>query len=260
MARLIAGGKTMERGILTSAADRNPGAATRNRSPADPGLAAETKRAARPEEVRHLRRVILASASPRRRELLSRLGVSFEVWPSAVDEGAWETGATGAAADDPAWLVLGLARAKAERVAGALGEAVRKAVVLAADTVVVLDGEILAKPADRADARRMLERLSGRTHTVWTGVACLDGATGAWREAAVATGVTFARLTDAEIERYLATGEGDDKAGGYALQGRAAAFVEAISGSDTNVVGLPLATVRAMFLELGLYPPPAARE
>lgn len=123
--------------------------------------------------------------------------------------------------------------------------------ILAADTTVVLDGEILGKPADDADARRMLRRLSGRTHEVITGVALLGLPEGTLRLADETTLVTFAQLSDAEIETYVATGETMDKAGAYAIQGGAARFVTRVEGSYSNVVGLPVELVKEMLRHIG---------
>ena len=172
------------------------------------------------------RRLVLASGSPRRKELLGLLGVPFEVVAPDVDE-------TPQAGESPAALV--------HRLAGAKVRAVDGDPVLAADTVVEIDGVILGKPDDAADARRMLQLLSGRTHRVLTGVA---GRAGAHVEVeVVTTSVTFVPLTPGAVEWYLRTGEPFDKAGAYAIQGAGGVFVETVSGSVSNVVGLPLATV-----------------
>jgi septum formation protein len=173
--------------------------------------------------------LVLASASPRRRDLLARLGLDFRVVPADVDERPHPD-------ETPEVLVRRLAETKAAAVDGDP--------VLAADTVVEIDGIVLGKPVDAADARRMLSLLSGRTHRVCTGVAVR---TGAGQEVAViTTEVRFVALDDAAIEWYLATGEPFDKAGAYAIQGAAGAFVDSVHGSVSNVVGLPLATVTAM--------------
>lgn len=169
--------------------------------------------------------VVLASGSPRRRELLRRLGIEPTVRPADVDE-------TPRPGEHPRALAVRLARAKA--TAGDHG----RALVVAADTVVAVDATVLGKPADVDDARRMLELLSGREHLVVTGVAVRrDGRI----EAGVATTrVRFRPLAAAEVDWYLATGEPADKAGGYGLQGAGAALVAGIQGSPTNVIGLPL--------------------
>ncbi|MBL9039724.1 MAG: septum formation inhibitor Maf [Archangium sp.] len=173
-------------------------------------------------------RLILASASPRRRELLAQLGLIFDVSPADLDE-------TPVAGESPRVYVERLARQKAAHVA----RANPGAVVLAADTTVVADGVILGKPADDAEGRAMLERLSGRSHAVLTGVAVSTGP--ALHSLVIETEVRFRTLRAEEIAWYVGTGEGRDKAGGYGLQGRAAAFIAAITGSSTSVIGLPLA-------------------
>jgi len=171
---------------------------------------------------------LLASGSPRRRELLGQLGLTFDVQAAELDE-AVQPG------EAPRRYVERLAREKA----AAVRQRRPGAVVLAADTSVVVDDVILGKPGSEATAgAAMLRALSGRTHQVMTGVAVAGEAV----EAVVVTSdVVFRPLTDAEIAWYVATGEGADKAGGYALQGRAAAFISAIVGSSTSVIGLPLA-------------------
>ena len=175
-------------------------------------------------------RLILASASPRRRELLEMLGVkNLEVIPALGEELPHPE-------LSPAELVCELSRAKASEVAAALDDA--KAIVIGADTVVSVDGAVLGKPKDAADASRMLRLLSGRTHEVFTGVTVLRG-----DEICTAyerTAVRFRALTEAEIAAYVATGEPLDKAGAYGAQGKAALFVEGIEGDFFNVMGLPL--------------------
>jgi septum formation protein len=178
--------------------------------------------------------LILASASPRRAELLAQAGFSFTVDSADVDE-------TPLHAEDAAAYVARVARAKAAAVAPRHGSA---ALILAADTTVVIDGDMLAKPEDTADATRMLARLSGRTHEVLTGVVIRRG--DLERVEVVATRVTFLDLTRADIAWYVQTGEPDGKAGAYGIQGRAARFVDRIEGSWSNVVGLPIATVWRM--------------
>lgn len=191
------------------------------------------------------RSLILASASPRRRDLLAGLGVRFTVRPVDVDE-------TPRSGEEARAYVLRLAEEKATaRIEP--GE-----LVLAADTTVVLDGEILGKPADEAEAREMLERIAGREHTVLTGVALAqigalagvepgDGV----RTAVEETRVRMAPLTADEAAWYAATGETLDKAGSYAVQGLGAMFVEAVFGDYTNVVGLPLPATYRLFRESG---------
>lgn len=191
------------------------------------------------------RSLILASASPRRRDLLAGLGVRFTVRPVDVDE-------TPRSGEEARAYVLRLAEEKATaRIEP--GE-----LVLAADTTVVLEGEILGKPADEAEAREMLERIAGREHTVLTGVALAqigalagvepgDGV----RTAVEETRVRMAPLTADEAAWYAATGETLDKAGSYAVQGLGAMFVEAVFGDYTNVVGLPLPATYRLFREAG---------
>lgn len=179
--------------------------------------------------------LVLASASPRRLDLLRSVGLHPEVDPAHVEE---------VLDGHPDHVVAAttLARTKAEAVAPRHPGAV----VLGADTVVEVDGELLAKPVDGADARSMLARLSGRTHRVTTGIAVVDVAGATLVDAATAE-VTFRPLSPAEIDAYVATGEPDDAAGAYAIQGRAGAFVVAVRGEPSTVVGLPVATtVRAL--------------
>lgn len=186
--------------------------------------------------------LVLASGSPRRREMLESLGVEVRVRsaPPGV-ETAWEPG------DDPHAFVLAQARAKAEAVAASLPAEVA-CDVLAADTVVVLDDRVLEKPRDAAQAAAMLRRLAGRQHTVLTGVALLGVGPGAAaaRAAVEETAVTFAPLREEEIAAYIATGEPFDKAGAYGIQGHAGVFVTRIDGCYYNVVGLPLPRVYRM--------------
>jgi septum formation protein len=186
-------------------------------------------------------RLILASASPRRRELLGGLGLAFEVIVAGIDERPWP-------GEAPASYTLRNASEKAHEVRGRLppGEELR---VLAADTIVVQDGHILEKPEDAAHAAAMLRRLSGRPHEVITGVCLVETRGGVWREdgEAVVTRVVFRALTEEEIAAYVATGEPMDKAGAYAIQGGAGRFVDHVEGSYTNVVGLPVETVKRLF-------------
>ncbi|MBI1815072.1 MAG: septum formation inhibitor Maf [Deltaproteobacteria bacterium] len=179
--------------------------------------------------------LVLASASPRRRELLAQLGVPFEVLPSEVPEEPL-------AGESPEAFAARVAREKADEVA-----AQRPAAwVLAADTVVTIEGRILGKPADAIDARRMLRELSGRTHRVLTAVTLRSPSRQRSEDLLCATAVTMRPLSDREIEQYLDSGEPFDKAGGYGIQGRASPFIAAVNGSYTNVVGLPLDEVRAL--------------
>lgn len=175
---------------------------------------------------------ILASASPRRRELLASAGLCFDVQPSRVGEEPWR-------GEDPEHYVRRLAADKARQVAAEARARGDTRPVLAADTTVVLDGQPLGKPADVAEARWMLEALSDRAHQVITAF-CVIGPSGAEELESVATEVRFKRLRPEEVDAYLASLEWQDKAGGYAIQGRAACLVRTITGSYTNVVGLPL--------------------
>lgn len=183
------------------------------------------------------RPLILASASPRRRELLMQAGFAFESAVANVPE-------VRNPGEDAIRFVTRLAREKAEAVAAQPSLQANDAIVLGADTVVVVDDEVLGKPRDAADAARMLRLLSGRTHQVITGVCLVKGAEK--QSAAEVTFVRFTTLSDEEIEAYVATGEPLDKAGAYAIQGRAAKWVPRIQGCYFNVVGLPLALVSSM--------------
>lgn len=177
--------------------------------------------------------LILASASPRRAEILSSVGWNFETLVVEIDE-------TPLAAEEPVAYVERLAREKAEAAAGR----VPGRIVLGADTTVVVDGEKMGKPLNKDDAVRMLQRLRGRWHEVLTGVALIRA--GEDPRSIVAhetTRVLFASMTDAEIEWYVETGEPMDKAGAYAVQGQAALFIEKLEGDYWNVVGLPLRLV-----------------
>jgi septum formation protein len=181
--------------------------------------------------------VILASASPRRLDLLRQIGIEPVVEPADVDE-TLEPGVDVAAA------VAGLAATKARAVAA--GHRGQRVIVLGADTLVVLDGEALGKPVDEADARDMLDRLSGREHEVMTGVAIIDATTGGDVGGVETTIVRFRDLDPDEIDAYVATGEPLDKAGAYGIQGGAAGFVAELTGDHSNVVGLPLALVQRL--------------
>jgi len=184
--------------------------------------------------------VILASASPRRRELLRSLCPDFTVVPSEVDE----TLAPGPAAAAVKRLALDKAQAVAARVAAG--------VVLGADTVVVIDGEALGKPATADDARQMLRRLRGREHEVVTGVAVVEAPSGRCDTTAVVSRVRMADYGEADIEAYVASGEPFDKAGAYAIQGRGGALVAGLDGSFSNVVGLPLEETARLLTAFGV--------
>jgi septum formation protein len=186
-------------------------------------------------------KLILASASPRRAQILRDAGISFSVLSSAVDE-------TPYADESPQQMVQRLADAKADLVAA---RAVGPAILVAADTVVLLDGQILGKPRSTEDARRMLELFSGRTHSVVTGVTAIRLPEMERRQFLETTLVTFAPLSRDEISRYLSTDEPYDKAGAYAIQGYAGRYIPRIEGCYFNVVGLPLARLIATLQELG---------
>ena len=181
--------------------------------------------------------LILASASPRRRELLAQAGYHFTVRTADIPE-------VRLPGEDAIRFTTRLAREKAETVAATLSPEQADACVLGADTVVVIDGEVMGKPRDAADAARMLRLLSGRTHQVVTGVCVVRGRQQQF--AAEVTHVCFAALSDQEIAEYIATGEPMDKAGAYAIQGRAARWIPRIQGCYFNVVGLPLALTSSM--------------
>ncbi len=190
-----------------------------------------------------LPRLVLASASPRRRDLLHAMGLDFEVHPADINEDP-------SPGEGAACLVQRLALAKAVRCR----ESHPRCLVLAADTVVVAKEpageELLGKPTDPAAARAMLRRLSGRQHLVLTGMA-LVGPEGEPAQQLARTQVTFLPLSDALIDWYVSSGEAYDKAGAYGVQGRAALFVSRLEGSWTNVVGLPLDLLEALFRDAG---------
>ena len=185
-------------------------------------------------------RVILASASPRRRELLTLVGIPHEVRPADIDE-------TYLPDEVPREHALRLAREKAQRITEA------NAVVIGSDTIVIVDDEVLGKPRDEADAARMLARLSGRRHTVITAVAV--SWRGSVRADAESVDVTFHQLTDDQIRDYIATREPMDKAGAYGIQGYGAAIVARVDGDYFAVMGLPIQRMVGLMRELGLrYP------
>jgi len=198
--------------------------------------------------------LVLASASPRRRELLGQLGLVLEVTPANVDE-------TPLPGERPADYVRRVAAAKCDAVAAARAAVVPappSIPILAADTIVIVDDQIFGQPTDDADARRMLTALGGRRHDVTTAYRIAFG--GRTLDRAVTTTVSFRSLRPAELDAYVASGEWKGKAGGYAVQGRAAVFVTELRGSHTNVIGLPLAEVLADLQALEALPryPPAA--
>ena len=184
-------------------------------------------------------RIVLASQSPRRRELLAQVGIAHEVQPADIDETLWE-------GESPEGHSMRLAREKASRIA----ERELGAAVIGSDTIVVVDGQILGKPRDAADAKAMLARLAGRAHTVFTAVAVARGDRVV--ESVVRVGVTFRELAPWEIDAYVATGEPMDKAGAYGIQGYGATIVERIDGDYFAVMGLPLRTVVRLLGEVGI--------
>ena len=196
--------------------------------------------------------IILGSASPRRRELLAQIGAEFEVRVSNKEE-VYHSNV-------PEEIVKELALMKAENVAEELAEenpagAVKSTVVIGADTIVVLDGKILGKPADEADAVRMLSSLQGRRHDVYTGVAVLDYDENGEKRVynyPVGTAVYVNEMTEEEIRAYVETKDPLDKAGAYGIQGRFAAYIDRIEGDYYNVVGLPVSRVYRTLRELGV--------
>jgi septum formation protein len=185
-----------------------------------------------------MRRLILASSSPRRRELLTQIGLDFHVLPAHIDE-------TRRANEEPTAYVQRLALEKAEAIHALHPEAF----VLGADTTVEIDGYALEKPIDHADAQRMLRALSGRTHHVHTGIALLSPH--GRRMHLETTAVTFSAVPDAELQHYLDSGEPYDKAGAYGIQGYAARWIPRIDGDYFNVMGLPLAATVRLLREVG---------
>jgi septum formation protein len=187
--------------------------------------------------------LVLASASPRRRMLLARAGVAFSVMPADVDESARP-------GEAPRALALRLATEKARAVAERLGHEPRR-LVLGSDTIVVIGEEVLGKPRDAAHATLLLGRILGRRHTVLTGVALLDAASGEARCCCVASEVVMRAASAAEVRAYVAGGEPLDKAGAYGLQGEGRKFVARVIGSETNVIGLPMDETLALLREAG---------
>ena len=183
--------------------------------------------------------IILASGSPRRKSLLESIGLNFTVYSPDVDESHKPD-------EEPSELCRRLSRLKAEAGASVYADAV----IIAADTIVVIDGEILGKPSGREDAAKMLRKLSGREHEVITGVSVAYGGRVATED--VHTLVKFRELSESEIAAYLETGEPFDKAGAYAVQGKGALLIEGINGDYYNVVGLPLCTLGKMLGTLGV--------
>lgn len=188
--------------------------------------------------------LVLASASPRRQALIQTYGIPVRVLVSDVDESTpsdWS----------PQEVVEQLALRKARAV---LADVRDDEIVVGSDTIVVLNQSILGKPKDEADAIRMLTALQGTTHDVYSGIACIAKATGQERVDYRRTRITMASLTDEQVRRYVATGEPMDKAGGYGIQGKAAAFVTQIEGDYFSVVGLPVSALANLLQQLGVTP------
>jgi len=186
-------------------------------------------------------RIILASMSPRRMELLGFLGIPFETIPSHIEE-------SNEINDDPTAYVLRLAEEKARFVARDFPSSW----VIGADTIVVLDGEILGKPSSREEASLMLAKLKGRKHEVFTGLALLQEETGTLLRDVVVSSVYFREIAEEEMRWYVNSDEPYDKAGGYALQGKGAVFVRQLEGSYTNVIGLPLCELVELLKQAGV--------
>jgi len=191
-----------------------------------------------------MRKIVLASASPRRAELLRQTGIKFEVEPAANEEAPFKTG-------DPHEYARSLSLSKAREV----GARHNDALVIAADTFGMLDGRFIGKPRTPAGAVKILESMSGKRHTVISGFTVLDSRSGDYVSRSVETGVYFRKLSRGEVEAYVTTGEPLDKAGAYAIQGKGAALVERIEGDYYNVVGLPLAALAEALKEFGVDTP-----
>ena len=190
-------------------------------------------------------KIILASASDRRKDILSQVGISYEVMPSSIDEDAIQ-------ADTPAALVEALSAAKAEDIAERL---TKNFVIIGADTVVVKDNSILGKPSGEAEAAKMLQMLQGNRHEVYTGVTLISVSPegkGLIDTFHVRTIVDMIPMTAAQIDAYIKTGEPMDKAGAYGIQSRGAAYIQDIAGDYYNVVGLPISTVLARLANMGI--------
>ncbi len=185
------------------------------------------------------KKIILASASPRRKELLSQIGITFEIIKAEKEEHITSS--------IPTEVVKELSMQKAKEVAAKCDGSI----IIGADTIVAMEGQILGKPKDRADAMRMLRLLQGKKHQVITGVTVLLGSTKTLSFAEV-TDVSLYPMTDAQIERYIATKEPMDKAGAYGIQGRFAAYVRGIEGDYNNVVGLPIGRLYQEVLSVGI--------
>ncbi len=194
-------------------------------------------------EMRYLKtNLVLASRSPRRSDILKQLGLQFESRPSEVDEAEFDISIA------PMDFVMNLAFRKALKVS----QSITEGIVIGADTVVVINGEILGKPQSEKEAIEMLTRLSGKEHSVFTGLALLEVSSGRKSISFAETKVLFRSLERTEIEKYAATGEPLDKAGAYGIQGKGAILVEKINGCYYNVVGLPVAKLINMLKEFGV--------
>jgi septum formation protein len=189
--------------------------------------------------------LILASSSPRRQELIRSLGLPVRIIPSEADE-------TVSGQLQPKEIVETLAERKASSVAAALPESERKGLVIGSDTIVVLDGSVLGKPKDEAEAADMLTRLQGRAHEVYSGVTIIDAASGRTVTSHLVTRVWMKELDALRIRKYIETGEPMDKAGSYGIQGLGALLVERIEGDFFNVVGLPVSLVADVLEEFGV--------
>jgi len=188
-----------------------------------------------------MKRLILASASPRRRDLLAEVGLRFEVIPSSVEE-----------EHQDGLSPLEVARTLAGEKAADVASRFTSGIVIGADTIVVLDGEILGKPKDPEDAFQMLRRLSGRSHEVITALVLIEAESGKMMTGQETTRVFFKEMTDREISAYISTGEPMDKAGAYGIQGKGMLLVRRIQGCYTNVVGLPMMKLTEMLSEMGV--------
>ena len=193
-----------------------------------------------------MKRIILASASPRRRELLERAGVNFEVIPASGEENR--------ISDDPKEAVQQLARDKAVSVMHTVEESEDGTIVIGSDTVVVFENKILGNPQDTEDAVNTLKKLQANTHQVYTGVSVWEKKEKVWTEHTFyeSTDVTFYPVSDEEIREYVATGEPMDKAGSYGIQGKCAIYVKEIHGDYNNVVGLPVARLYQELFAIGI--------
>ncbi len=186
-------------------------------------------------------KIILASASPRRKQLLSSVGLKFKTVPAHVNEDYLR-------GETPKQHVRRLAQSKAKIIS----EKYPDAWVLGADTIVVIDGQILGKPENKAQAKKMLQKLSGRTHKVYTAFTITRAASSISRTHVIQSAVSFKNISPDEIKWYISSKEPYDKAGGYAAQGKGASFIKSVRGSYTNVIGLPLCEVLEEFKTLGV--------